>query len=525
MKVKLTPEEQARFRRAPTANLEAYETLLRGSEYLGRFTREATTQARQMFEKAVELDPQYAAAYAALSLAQLLDWLMWDPFGNSLDQILAPAQKAVELDDSLAAPHAVLGHVYLWKKQHDHALVEATRAITLDPNFTEGYFALANILNFTGRPQEAIGTIEQAMRLDPAYPSLYLLALGQARLMTGQYEEAIAACQRALARNPNLFVVYEILALSYSELGREEEARAAVAALLKIQPYAALDGAKVGSPYKDPAIRDRYLALLQKAGLKWRWPTDNPEALGALWSGLRYVFGPRTKDGNAQARQLFERAITLDPQYAAAHALLGLTYFFEWAWDWSQDPQSLERAFTLAQQAVALDDSLPLTHGILGHVYLWKREYTQAITEAERAVALAPDEADSYEWLAEVLNFAGQSDKALALVEKAMRLNPRYRDAYLGQLGLTYLFLGRYEEAVASLQKVVVHAPDDPGLRFALAVSYSELGREAEARAEVAELLRINPDYSLELDRQRSPIKDPAVAERFFAALRKAGLK
>jgi adenylate cyclase len=222
---------------------------------------------------------------------------------------------------------------------------------------------------------------------------------------------------------------------------------------------------------------------------------------------------------------MFERAIALDPQYAAAHALLGLTYFFEWVWHWSHDPQSLERAFTLAQRAVALDESLPIAHSFLGHVYAWKRQHAQAVAEAERAVALAPNDADGYEMLAEVLNFAGQSEKALALVEKAMRLNPQYRDAYFVELGLTYQFLGRYEEAVATLQKVVVHAPDHPGIRLALAVSYSELGREEEARAEVAELLRINPDYSLELDRQRSPIKDPAVAERFFAALRQAGLK
>src|SRR5262249_23639190 len=244
------------------------------------------------------------------------------------------------------------------------------------------------------------------------------------------------------------------------------------------------------------------------------------------WSGLRYVFGGlRTKENNAQSRQIFERAITLDPQYAAAHALLGLTYFFEWVWGWSQDPQSLERAFTLAQRAVALDDSLPLNHNILSHVNTWKKQYPQAITEAERAVALAPNDVDIDEALAEALNFAGQSEKALALVEKAMRLNPQYRDAYFGQLGFTYVYLGRYEEAVATLQKVVVHVPDDPSIRLALAVSYSELGKEAEAQAAAAELLRINPDYSLELDKQRSPIKDPAVAERFNAALRKAGLK
>jgi TolB-like protein/Flp pilus assembly protein TadD len=526
LKVTLTPEEQARFRRAPTANLEAYDALLRGEASLRRATREASIQARQMFERAIELDPQYAVAYAALSMAQLVDLLLWDPFRTSLDQIFVLAQRAVALDDSLAIPHSVLGAVYLWKKQHEQAIAEAQRAVTLDPNYAGGYDTLAEVLSYAGRPEEALGLMETAMRLDPAYPAHYLLTVGQASFLTGRYEEAIVVSKKALARNPNLFFAYELLALSYGELGREEEARAAVAALRKIQPYAALDGAKLGLPYKDPALVERHLALLQRAGMQWHWPTDNLEALGALWSGLRDVFGThRTKESNAQARQRFERAIELDPQYAAAHALLGLTYFLEWVWQWSPDPQTLERAFALAQKAVALDDSLPLTHGILGHVYLWKKEYAQAIAAAERAVALAPTDADGYQMLAEVLNFAGQPDKALRLVEQAMRLNPQYRDTYLVELGLTYQFLGRYEEAVATLQKAGVHAPDNPGIRLMLAVSYSELGREAEARAEAAELLRINPDYSLAVDRQRSPFKDPAVAERFFAALRKAGLK
>jgi adenylate cyclase len=236
LKVTLTPEEQARFRRAPTANLEAYDALLRGAAYLQRATREASSQAQQMFERAIALDPQYAVAYAALSTAQLLDLPLWDPFQTSLDQIFALAQRAVELDDSLAIPHSVLGAVYLWKKQHEQAMAEAQRAVSLDPNYAGGYDTLAEVLNFAGRPEEALGLMETAMRLDPAYPAHYLLTVGQAYLLTGRYEEAIAACKKALARNPHLFSAHELLALSYGELGREEEARAAVAALRKIPP-------------------------------------------------------------------------------------------------------------------------------------------------------------------------------------------------------------------------------------------------------------------------------------------------
>jgi len=524
LKVNLTLEEQERFRRAPTSNLEAYDCFLRGMASFWTYTKEANAQARQMFERAIALDPQYAAAYAALSLAQLADWALWDPFRSSLDQLFALAQRAVELDDSLPLAHSVLGYVYLWKKPYERAIAEAQRALILDPNFADGYFRLADILNFAGRPEEAIGLIEKAMRFNPTYPMRYVFTLGHAYHLTGRYEEAIAVCKRALARSPDQFFIYYLLALSYGELGREEEARAAVGEFLRMQPYAALDFPKLRFPYKDPAILTRQLDLLHKAGLTWRWPTDSPEALGSLWSGLEY-FVRRTKEGNAQARQQFERAIALDPRYAAAHTFLGLTYLTEWAMQWTQDPQALEQAFALTQKAVILDDSLPWVHSELGSVYVWKKQHAQAIAEAERTLVLNPNDVDGYGTLAEVLNFAGQPEKAAGLAEKALRLNPTYPIFSLFELGWAYQLLGRYEEAITTLKKVVVHAPDHLHAHMVLAVSHSELGQEEEARAEAAEILRINPDYSLEVDRQRAPFKDPAVSERVFAALRKAGLQ
>ena len=175
--------------------------------------------------------------------------------------------------------------------------------------------------------------------------------MGHAYHLTGRYEEAIAVSKRALARNPNLFDAHMLLALSYGELGREEDARAAVAELLKIAALCRLWMVwKLKFPYKDPAIVERQLDLLRKAGLKWRWPTENPEALGSLL-GRAGTFSRRTKEGNAQARQRFERAIALDPQYAAAYAFLGLTYSHGVGLGTGvRTPRSLERAFALAKR-------------------------------------------------------------------------------------------------------------------------------------------------------------------------------
>jgi adenylate cyclase len=117
------------------------------------------------------------------------------------------------------------------------------------------------------------------------------------------------------------------------------------------------------------------------------------------------------KETNIQARQMFEKAIALDPHYAGAYAGLGATYWLEWASQWSATPQTLARAAEIAQQAVVLDDALPGPHSILGMVKLWQKQYTQATAEAERAIALDPNSASGYDNLAFVLMCVGQPEE------------------------------------------------------------------------------------------------------------------
>jgi len=163
----------------------------------------------------------------------------------------------------------------------------------------------------------------------------------------------------------------------------------------------------------------------------------------------------------------------------------------------------------------------------LSRVYLEKKQHDQAIAAAERALALDPNYADSYLVLGQSLNFAGRWEEAIGLVEKAMRLSPRspLTILCLCDLGRAYYWTGRYEEAIAALKRACDLNPDFIPPHLSLAFIYSESGREAEARTEAAEVLRINSGYSLEVWRQRALYKDPAVVERLLAALRKAGLE
>ena len=264
---------------------------------------------------------------------------------------------------------------------------------------------------------------------------------------------------------------------------------------------------------------------VQEQGILVRKTTDNLEAYDYYLRGSGVILIAITQEANAQARQMFEKALELDPQYAEAYAFLGSTYFSEWGFQWSQDPQALDQALALAQRAVALDDSLAQAHVTLGPVYLWKKQYDQAIAEAERAIALDANFAEAYMWLGDILTFAGRPEEAIGLIEKAMRLNPHYPPFYLFLLGDSYYLMGRYEEAIAAFKKALTRNPDLLPAHQFLAIIYSELGREEEARAEAAEVLRISPNYSLEVLRQRLPYKDPAELERSLDGLRKAGLK
>ncbi|HEV8716810.1 MAG TPA: hypothetical protein VGX03_28830 [Candidatus Binatia bacterium] len=113
----------------------------------------------------------------------------------------------------------------------------------------------------------------------------------------------------------------------------------------------------------------RLQLTLQAQGWIVRKHTDLLEAYDFLLRGVEYYWRT-TKEANVQARQMFEKAVALDPQYAEAYARLGWTYHLEWGLRWSADPQTLERALALAQQALVLDDSLPLAHSLLLSFFL-----------------------------------------------------------------------------------------------------------------------------------------------------------
>jgi len=267
--VNLTQGEAQRLRRRGTTSVEAYETWLRARELLSRSTREAIAQAKAMYRRAIEIDPNFAAPHAGLSLATISDYVSdWaaDP-EEALDEAERWARRALELDDQEPVSHMALGNVMLWRRNHDGALAEFGRMIALDPNFAQGHSATGLALMYAGRAAEALEAFAIAKRLDPHSPSIVLHFVAQANFSLGRYEAAAEHLHERIARTPATDSSRMLLAACYGHRGRVDEARTAWAGLMKVNPDFSLAQRARVLPYKEPRDFQRIAEGLAKAGL------------------------------------------------------------------------------------------------------------------------------------------------------------------------------------------------------------------------------------------------------------------
>src|SRR6266851_3726911 len=362
----------------------------------------------------------------------------------------------------------------------------------------------------------------------------------------------------ALSRSRDLFVIDRASAFAYKgkSIGVEEVSRelrvkyvleggvqkAAGQLPVTAQLVDATSGAELWAERYDRPLQDIFsvqdelvrrivitmglqLVLWDRTGLQWLRGTDNLEAYDYDLRGWQYFY-TLTREGLPKAREMWEKAIELDSKYAEAYAGIGFTYFFEAVYFQSSGSfQALDRAYQWAQKAIALDGSQPQAYMLLGSLDLTKRRYDQAISEGQRAVTLAPNSSFGYFWLARILISSGRPMEALVAAEKGVRLNPRHPGYCLIQVAAAYMRMGRFKEARSTFEQALVTQPNDPAMHMWLAVVDVELGRNDDARAEAAEVLRLSPNYSLATWKQVYAEKDPALQERWLADLRKAGLK
>ncbi len=269
LKCNLTIGEQDRMAPRRNVNVEAYELFLRGREQTWTATRTGNIAARGLLERAIAIDPDYAAAHAVIAITHMLDYAngySGDP-EHSLEVAREIAERAVRMDEEEPLGHFALGSVFLWSREYDRALAEVQRSIALAPNSAEGLRMKAHIQVFAGDPAGALENVDAYMKRDPHYADIALQLVADARFTLGEYEPAIAALKRRLTRNPQSETAYALLASCYGALGRSEECRKAWEQTLRLSPGFSMERRRRVLPFRNPEDFERRVEALRKGGV------------------------------------------------------------------------------------------------------------------------------------------------------------------------------------------------------------------------------------------------------------------
>lgn len=232
----------------------------------------------------------------------------------------------------------------------------------------------------------------------------------------------------------------------------------------------------------------------------------------------------QTREENLKARGLAEEAISLDPNYACAYRELGATHMREVWLRISKSPaESLKKAAGYAKKALALDETLPPAHTLLGQVLVLAKDFDKAIAEGQRVVELDPNGAESHWYLGMALVFAGKAEESIPCLQKAVRLDPSVPSHYSHILALAYWYLNQHDEAIRWGRKAVERSPENQLSNAVLILCYGSAGRGEEARAQTVRLLEVNPRYCIKT-KGGDRFKDPEANKRYRETMLKAGV-
>jgi len=265
VQVRLTPEDQARLARARPVNREAVEAYLRGMQQWWQWSEEGTANALRYFEKAVEIEPNYAPAYAGLALTHIAGtWAARMRPRDAVPKGKATAQKAIQLDPMLADAYVALGYAELtFDWDWPTAERDFKRALELSPNSTLALDGYCNLLVARGRFEEAIDVMNNALELDPLSPGLES-DLGWAYYNAGQFHRGIPHCLKALELDRNFFQAHLVLGWSYLFTGRSAEALGEFKVTLQLQPDSPAPQEALGYFYGVTGRREEALQVLAR---------------------------------------------------------------------------------------------------------------------------------------------------------------------------------------------------------------------------------------------------------------------
>jgi TolB-like protein/predicted Zn-dependent protease len=277
------------------------------------------------------------------------------------------------------------------------------------------------------------------------------------------------------------------------------------------------------------AIREQIVSALQVSltakdrALTERKPTDSVAAYDLFLKG-RANFYSATHEHTLEAIKCLEKALEIDPNFADAYGYLSFCQFYGWFHMWPEFDDTLDRAYELAEKGVALDGASAIAVMRLGFTQAWLRRYDQAITNLEKALALAPNNAEVFATFGQALNYGGNPERGLEMVEKALSLETFAPPLWQFYAGTSHFLLHRYDEALTGFNRMAERAPKFSPAHFSLAWAYVELGRLDDARDSIKTALEINSQYTVKEVDRLYPYRLQEVRHRFLDSLRKAGL-
>jgi adenylate cyclase len=271
--VELTKDDRERVARRGTENAQAYDVFLKGWQHYLRQTPEDFRAAIDYFKKAIDLDPNYARAYAALAATY---WETSTRFWDLLLGLKRSREAWVQAEQFLAKAmlnptplaHQLASAILLHSQQHDEAIAS-------DPNDADGYIALANVLSFSGRANEALELVERAIRLNPHYPPHYLYQLGMAQFGMKRLDAAAVSLEKGIALNPDDNWSQRLLLATYGLLGRRADAAKLLdtikgreqRGLLASRDPLTVTASAFSCPFANRADAERFADGLRKAGV------------------------------------------------------------------------------------------------------------------------------------------------------------------------------------------------------------------------------------------------------------------
>ncbi|MGC2782708.1 MAG: adenylate/guanylate cyclase domain-containing protein [Roseiarcus sp.] len=246
-------------------DMRAYGLVVRGQQMMLQFTKSANWHARRLFEEAAEYAPDYSRAFSSLSRTHNLDWrYAWSGKPqDSLEAAVSFARRAKELDVLDARGFSEFAYARLYRRQHDEALAEYSQALALNPNDSDIIAEYGDALAYVERAEQGVEHLHKAMRLNPYYPDWYLWYLADAYDAMGRSEDVIATIHRMHDPSEG----QRLAAANYAHLGMMREAEAAAGEVLRLHPQFTIGQWRERPPYRDPAVLERFVEGLRKAGL------------------------------------------------------------------------------------------------------------------------------------------------------------------------------------------------------------------------------------------------------------------